>query len=1355
MIIPRTCTDISAGDAKQHQDETHRPLEDFRDLPAYVLLGDPGAGKTTAFEAECKSLGDEAYPITADEFLTYKESDLPSEWRQKTIFIDGLDEIRISAQGASEFREIRRLLRALGKPRFRLSCRQADWLGANDQERLESVSPDCKVKILRLNPLKDFEVEAILGARSDVSDPRAFVTTAQAKGVHGLLFNPLSLKMLAEAVGGSASWPESRRETFEIACARMVREHRKPLTAMAPIHSPTFEQLLEAAGHLCTVCLLAGKAGYTRHGQPDRSYPALDSCGYEFPDRLRMALASRLFEGVSGNRSAPVHRQIAEFLAARYLSRIMRQGPGQLPAKRVVALMTGRNGTIVQNMRGLSAWLATLCEDSRAELIRRDPIGVGLYGDISGFTLEDKHEILRQLELEGSWIDPWVDPRDDFRMDPFADRASAFGELAAPELEPAFKEILENDRRDQDHEAFTDFVLRVLRHGTPMSGLSGVLLEIVRDDTRWPRINTSALRAFMNNCTDGRRRMEELRQLFDAIQADQVSDSDGTLLGMLLLELYPGKATPAEVWDCFSKQENSQPIGRVSWLWDIVDKSSDGEVAELLDLLHQRATMLQPVLNLHRMRHLAAKLLSRGLRAYGDQLDTARLYDWLGACELGIGNTQAARDVASWLQERPELQKALILEGLDRCPDSDDFRSAASDVYKRMRYAEFPPDFGSWCLCQAAAKAGMQPRVARHLFVEAFRRRDDKRLTLDILREHADRDERLKAAFDQLVATQARIEKEDLKHREWQRTFTQEQRENEEIWLAHLRSQEEELRGNRADPALLFQLAQLYFRGKFNDDRATVVWETLRAEQHLTGAILQAFRATVNRLNVPGFEEILSLRAKNCAHHLGLPFLAGLAEMDRTGSVDPSRWEDNRIKKAIAFYYTYGALLSDGQPQWYQRLLQTRPETVAKVQVRYGTAELRSGHEHVAKLWELAHDWEHAQVAKHASLPLLRAFPTRCKLEQLGSLDELLWAAIFRADKTSLRELIEKKRSRASMNDTQRVHWLAAGFALEPKTYQDELNCFVEGREKRVRHLAQFFCQNQVPSSWFEELGTAGLECFIRLVGRYVGPELMHEQGWGTPVTQASHLIYDLIQGGLARSPEQEASKALDSLIEDTGVARWHGILSRSQDTQRVIRRDAEFRHPTIEQVYQTLKDGTPANAGDLAALMMDRLDKIAGQISTNNANYWRPYWNEDPKTQKPTDPKHENSCRDAMVHDLRLFFPNAEPEVQYADSKRADMRVAYENFHVPVEIKKNSHRNLWSALRNQLIERYTNRAPETDGYGIYLVFWFGRDYTQAPPSGKRPRSAAELEERLKEEAMLSPEESRKISVCVIDVSKS
>ena len=45
------------------------------------------------------------------------------------------------------------MLDDLGRPRFRLSCRWADWLAANDKEGLEKASPDGTVVVVRLDPL--------------------------------------------------------------------------------------------------------------------------------------------------------------------------------------------------------------------------------------------------------------------------------------------------------------------------------------------------------------------------------------------------------------------------------------------------------------------------------------------------------------------------------------------------------------------------------------------------------------------------------------------------------------------------------------------------------------------------------------------------------------------------------------------------------------------------------------------------------------------------------------------------------------------------------------------------------------------------------------------------------------------------------------------------------------------------------------------------------------------------------------------------------------------------------------------------------------------------------------------------
>ena len=894
MIVSRTCSEISAGDADRRQDEEPRPVEAFRDAPAYVLLGDPGAGKTTAFEVEREALGEQACLVSARDFLTFDPQHHP-EWFGKTLFIDGLDEVRAGMSDArTPFDQIRRHLDKLGKPHFRLSCREADWLGANDRNHLEAVSPGDKVTVLRLNPLTDSDIAQLLAAYPRVDDAEAFIAEANERGIGDLLRNPQTLDLLAKAVAGG-TWPESRRETFELACEQMVQEHSdEHSAALASSSPPAPGQLLDAAGRLCAIQLVAGKAGYTLHGKQDSKdkYPTLEQCGGDHPDRLRLALATKLFKGVSDNRFTPVHRHVSEFLGARYLAQVIGDQTVPLPARRVIALITGADGTVVTEMRGLSAWLAAHCPEARAELIERDPVGVGLYGDVRRFSLHEKRVLLESLGREGSHLGSmW-------------EEAAAFGSLATPDLEPAFRNILEARNRDREAQIFTGFVLCVLEQGVPLPGISEILLGIVRDDTRWPIVKATALDAFIHNCPDGQIRTNELKTLLADIYSEGISDPDNELLGILLTQLYPRDIPPSEVWEYLFEAGERDFYGVYRYFWKIglLDKSSDEQVAELLDHL-QQSPALQHALESRGLEDIPLKLLARGLKARGDQLNTASLYDWLGVGQAEGGywsSDESAQEIRAWLEQRPEVQKAVILEGLGRCLESEDFDSQAFEVYKRLYHAEQAPDFGLWCLHQADIKANTKPRIANHLLTMVCgtvrgaahgivnTQSGSGGLTLDILQAYARKHDLLKAGLDPLLAPHP-IPPKYLEERRKNQAYIEERRQKEEQWFEYVRSNEVALRENRAAPFLLHELARKYFGDDSTSNGPKAVEEALRGDQRLTQAVLQGFRGAVDREDVPAFEESLSFQAQGRRHYLAWPFLAGLAEIERTAPEDATQ----------------------------------------------------------------------------------------------------------------------------------------------------------------------------------------------------------------------------------------------------------------------------------------------------------------------------------------------------------------------------------------------------------------------------------------------------------------------------------
>lgn len=1343
-IVPRTCRNILPPDSDQ--DEGSLPLKEFRSAMAYVLLGNPGSGKTTAFKVECEALGDDACFITARDFLAL-DLDSHPEWRGKTLFIDGLDEIRASAYDArTPLDKIRNRIDKLGKPRFRISCRSADCLGENDLKHLARVSEDSAVTLLLLDPLTDSDVVSILDSHPDIHDAKEFIASAWKWGVEGLLANPQSLNLLIKSVVKDDGWPESLIEIFEKACSQIIREHNEEHRERQQY---TTCQLLDAAGYLCAVSLVCGFVGFARGcDSADEDHPDLDRFNYDHHEALGAALSTKLFETESGNRrSVPVHRYIAEFLGARYLARLIDKG---VPSRRILALVTGEYGVVITQMKGLCAWLSVHCEKIRTDLIKRNPIGIFLYGDISVFSNDENMALLEAL------------CRERYQLGSVFTVVDVYRTLTTPKMESVFRDVLTSPHRSEQHQRLTEFVLDVLKRYEFMPDFSGILLEIVRDNT-WPLyINKLALDTFISGCPEDSEITGELKTLLADIHDGNISDPDNELLGTLLSELYPRQLPPSEIWDYLYESAGRESEGMYWQFWQLAfsDKFSEGreadelEVEELLDSLCRRIPGLQTAFDAWFLNELPHRLLVCGLQMHGDRINRGRLYDWLG---VGLPDNvkhdeyclEPISQIRSWLERHPEIQKTVFEEGLNRCPESVEFSYHALNIQRRLYGATPPPDFGLWCLKKAVAIQESRPQASRFLLMQATEahkyQNGNEGLSLEVLGEATKNSENLS---DTLKCLLVELEvQNELPRRDCGQNH-EEKEDGERVDRVH--ANKEALRANVAPPGLLHEIAEIYF-GNYYSWKDCYGPENIRkwlpGHGDLVKAALEGLRNTTEREDVPCADEIFDLLNEGRTHFLGLPFLAGLAEVERKESQDSSLWEENCIRRALLFYYLAG--VNNYEPRWYLQLVKTRPEIVADTQARFAVFGFQNGTEDIPKLRALARDNRHAQVVRIIGLPLLRSFPVQCSMKQIRNMDYLLWAALKYADRDALGELVGRKLDLGSLNVALRARWLAAGLIVSPAIYKDRLEDFAQGREVRIRHLATFLTLGNPRCFLLDELEIPGLELLIRLIGSYFEPALSPEFVISTPEKQFSGLVYDLIEHLAA---DEESGDAFDRLQADPMLERCHNVLASMSEVHQTTRSDVGYRHPSIAQVCQTFSNQAPANAADLAALLVDRLSEIAERFQTENTDEWRKYWNEDSHGQ-PDEPKHENSCRDILLSDLRGFLPeglDAQPEGQYVNDKRTDIRVSYEGFHVPIEIKKNGNRGLLSSLKSQLIDLYT-RDPATGGYGIYLVLWFGKKYSNPLPSGMQSRDFKELKQSI--ESVLSEDESRKISVCVIDVS--
>ena len=1379
-FAPRTCTEIR--ETGSHDDRSpSTPLEEFRNSNCYVLLGPPGAGKTETFKREAEQ--EKGLYVTAREFINIPDR---TEWHGTTLFIDGLDEMRAGASDQrTPFDQIRAKLQDLGCPRFRLSCREADWFGANDRDHLRNVSPDRKLKVLRLDPLSDENILNILRCNHNVKSPEQFIASAREKGIHGLLTNPQSLGMLASAVA-DGNWPETRTETFDLACRKLLEEHNQE-HQLADLDAAGIQELLDMTGKLCAIQLLSGQTGYALIGNEENSgYINLKQIHAEEQRSLRKVLRSKLFESQDETRITPVHRQVAEFLGGQHLSKLIQE---ELPVRRILALMTGYDGGIVSELRGLSAWLAAHSPQSRKEIIERDPLGVVLYGDIRSFSASERHQVLTRIASETK-KNPWYPE--------VIGLVSHLEYFVTPDMQKYLQDVLTDPVRDDAQQSFVRFLLETLRHGSSISELSDVLIGIVRDGSRWPAIRSHALRAFIQQRRKGQEKTIELATLLEDVNSGSVSDPDDELLGVLLRELYPDFLSVSDVWRYFRTPKNPMLFGSYVFFWirDIEKQSTYTQFAVLISefIKHFDNFLAEHKANETRLNlfpRLRLSLLPRFLEPVVGKVSPDELFNWLWtASDPELSDSYESRDlyeekekINHWLSKNPEIKKTVFSTGMKRGIDP-------WKIYIRIFNPQYlgitspPPDFGFWCLKQAVT-ATEEDHAEFFLFIVVTSIRNhsyDKGLSLEIVEKELANSPILKQKFRDLLI-QYDSELGQLQSEEKTDDLQERTQKQLQARIEYIRSNEKALRENRCPPRLLHDLARVYFGEDANFPGyapADRLRNLLGGNENLVNIVLKAFRESVVRPDVPDEAEIIQMRENNEMHYLALPFLVGMEELSWNG---PESGEisivNKQLRQAIAFYFNAPLPInfSRSHPLWYKKLLASNPDMVSDVLISSARSRMLKTKGTISDLYELAFRDNQAEATKLMILPLLETFPVRCTKHQLQGLNYLLRVALLHCHRKPVLDLINKKLSYTSMNVAQRIYWLTAGLVVSPSGFIEEMKTYLTGRERRIKSLLEFI--KELPDQPIRCLDVLALEFLIRTIGysspfAWLSPEdalgLMakyglieisdeprpsnsEESGWVNPSTEAVNLVHRLIQQ-LASIQSPSATDALEKLLSDDELRSWKQSLTDALRRQKLICREAGFSHPDVNQVLQTLSNKKPSNAADLSALTTQVLTDLAENIRDGNTSDWRQYWNMDTKNE-PAKPRIEDFCRDALLSDLRIRLNplgiEAQPEGRYADDKRSDIRIAYNAMcNIPIEIKKNNHRDLWSAIKTQLIAKYT-RDPGTDGYGIYLVFWFGEEF-QLPGSGTRPQNAMQLTERLVDS--LTTDEQCKISVCVIDVAK-
>lgn len=1342
MLVPRRVTQC-LDEPPNAQEEKHLPLESLREQGAWILLGEPGAGKSKAFEIEAQAT--EGIFISIAEFLS-DESD--PAWCEKTLYLDGLDETRASGGDNSILLRIRARLKKLGKPRFRIACRAADWFGSTDSQAIGDISQDGQLGVYVLSPLTISDIKEILRENHGISDPETFIENARLRGIEGLLDNPQTLSLLAEAIR-DGQWPRTRLETFQLACRKLADEDSKKHRVFARANATPVENILAAAGQLCAVLLLSDKSGIALDRESiDDQFPLLDIFAPGELAVAKLTTSRKLFRSATDaqERVVPSHRSIAEFLAAQWLAE--RIDHGGLPLGRVLNLFLGLEERTVAGLRGLYGWLAWHCQSARQRLIEADPLTVIIYGDVKPMSLGDKRRLLVGLQREAKVqiYYRWEIPS-----------ANQFGALADKELADDFAAFLGTTGRDDASQSMAACVLDILSEAEAIPDLGPIIKAIVLDDAWWPAIRRHALETWLKYSPP----VGEAISLLDALCFGQGIKVNDELTGVLLAELYP-KQIPAEklLGYLHAPRERNVVGGNYSMFWGyFLPKVASGtDLPILLDQLAGRTDLaisdeMQFSFDWHRM---LGALLTRGLQAHGDDIDDEQLYAWLGAGADEYGEIRRENEhqqaITDWLAARPERYKGILRLCYRRSEASEHVRSCLLHQARRLQNVPPPNDIGLWHLEQVALAT--HDELAKQHLSEAIRALMFGQACADLSLEKIEAWGEVNPTRRHWLDSMLTWEIPEWRQKQAVRNKTRklEKAEQKRSKASEIFKHLDKIRNGTALPGIMHELAGVWLN-HYSDTHGDSVQARFDIYCDNGAQVLEAaetgFIYCPERNDLPSVQKIVDLSTKRHEHYIRKPCLIGMELRWKTGEPLVESLSEEQLRRMLAFRLTYG---TNKEPAWFLYLVKTRPTLVAEVFIAYASAMLKAKLVGVYGLYDLAHDDAYRAVAELTVIPLLTRFPARIKLPLLPYLEHLLKAALLYAP-GELKGLLERKLAMKGMDVPQRVYWLTVGMLIESSQYETELWRYIGQSWARARHLCTFVSDRFNGLSNDYELSAATLGRLIELLTPHA--DLEHRPGVVTESMRMGENVHAMVTrlGALAN---QNAADEIERLLAIPVLERLKNALGNARYQLKLKQRENAFRFPTLPSVVNVLANREPANAADLAVLTLDFLDHISYEIRHDNDDGFRAFWNVE--NRKPISKREENLCRDGLLTRLRHRFTSApfgvdcQPEGDYANDKRADIRLSYRNdFELPIEIKRDDNRELWGAARTQLSNQYAS-SPKAGGYGIYLVLWFGLGDFPAPrDGGDKPISPEDLRCRLEEQ--LTPDERRRIIVRVLDIS--
>ena len=1288
-----------------------------------VLLGEPGAGKSVLLEKFEEKTNSTFFIASAiNLYPTIEEVSYPAK-----VIIDGVDEVTTYNEGTTLADSILYKLSNHVQPNFILSCRSADWQHSLNTTVIES-RWKTKPTIGHLIPLNDEEITLFIKKIDEKVDAHNFLLKAQQENVVGLIRNPKNLQLFLKAIKQRGEWPSSRRELYEHACIALVEEHNdrhKPKKII-----PNSQTLIEIAGFIFAQLLLSGSIGISINGEKNPAAPQINDIIHD-SDKLKLSkyiLSTMLFRLYSNNILVPCHRTIAEFLAAQWLSKNLRD---KVSLRRLEEILYGEDFIIPSALRGLHAWLATFHQHDRNCFVMRDPYGYLKYGDPSVLTIEQAKLLLTSLKRVAN-EDPYFRETDWY--------SSIGGEFLRPELKEDILTILRCKN--------TPFHLSYLIIQSIGHTKSNKLINEMKDELIKILLNKDF------SLTERKGTVEVLRNCSTRVDwfnlYNQLRSIGDTASLQVIIEIIKGN----------TKLINGSQLAEV--ILEIIDHPEAGsfyiglgynwfnhlsieQMEDCAEVIQNRLSMKEDRLA-DKTQEIMVQLVGERLKHH-PKPDANQLWSWLSTMDQDHQRRIHQDDAIKTclLSDEPYRRKVqtAALEISSSCEELW-LIFCLSHSWLWVIENDIKYQLHNILNLNIDAKELKWKEIVRWVFAyQSF-----TGSALEYARTQAADSLILQSHLNDIETSRQKAKREHRKYeKDKKNRVLQEKKKAAKRHTQYSEIQEQVLSGSHINAVL--EIAKAYL-GWFNNIGGNEPKERVAKLVGKDFLALEGIIAVIENNIVPSAQELVDIRVNQKLISPFEPILMVYCDLLLTQGKALSDIPINIARSALVAYQLCNYIMGNGMsPKIKEQLeLIVFNDCNSKEMFIYQVIEpyLNHNEKFVPWLSKIKQESFFKDIAGVAAIKWLNQLPDL----DCDKLREIITIAICHAPE-DLKPIIQKRIEDPTFDmSSNKDIWLGASFIIDFEHHMQRLNEYAVSNKNTLWKIKPFmFVDKQILTYW-PKLDEHQLSFIIKNYGPGFPPVSCPEGVWeGIENPWDTYNLISNVIKRIALITTSASRNYINNLVEDNHLIHYRDELKHALANNKRNHALAT-KNFTLHKVQSVLLNREPTSPKDLQLLLVDQLENFQKRLKNSETDEYKIYWNDN-------TPHVENYCRDRIIDALNPYLERfnvrLHKEGARSDETRCDILCTYNLIDLPIEIKGQWHPKLWTAALDQL-KNYT-KDYHTNGFGLYIVLWFGNIPEQIKPpkswKRKRPKSVDEVKNYLSNCYQDLPEETK---IYVLDLSK-